>query len=643
MGATVSRRQLLAMGATGASLAAVSGCGFFSTDPNSDGNKKQAPKGKEAPMLQERVKAGSLPEVAKRLPKNPRVIQPLEKTGIYGGTMQTVLASMDPSWLWMTVTNDHLVTWDPTWSKIIPNVAEKFEVQEDGRVYVFHLREGMRWSDGEPFTSADLTWWYQNILLNKSITPEVPTQLKSGEEPVKVTAQGDWQVTFSFASPNALFLEELTPHGPPFWLVPMHYLKKFHKKFNPGLPDDWAQDFLAKMDQLENVDLPVLSAWVPKNPHGDGGRQMWERNPYYWKVDSDGSQLPYIDSWAFRFFSDQGPLLLSAANGNVDFYMRAEVTIPKNRPVLADGQDKGGYKLISVKEPSHNTIGVCLNLTHKDPAKRKMYQNKDFRIGLSHAINRQQIINLVYQRQGRPWQTAPRPEVPFYSGDEFGTQYTEFNLGLAKQSLEKAGYAKVDGSGRRIGEDGKPIAISVLCQSRYPDMIDAMEFVKRTWQQVGIELRIDTASPELVSERLTANDFDCTLDKGELGYMGLIEDPRWLFATGGSSYATLWSNWYQGGSPKEAPPAEMQRQISLYREHVVGSADKQTQYAALKQIIDIAKEQFWTMGVSLPGQPFCIKTDRVHNVPGDDQMWLSFKAPYPAVTNVTQYYLDPQS
>jgi peptide/nickel transport system substrate-binding protein len=345
---------------------------------------------------------------------------------------------------------------------------------------------------------------------------------------------------------------------------------------------------------------------------------------------------------AFTFFTDPEPLLLSAANGDVDFYTRAEVTIPRNRPTLSAAQKRGRYRLITEKDPNHNTIGVCLNLTHKDAAKRKMYQNKDFRIGLSHGINRQQIIDLVYQKQGRPWQTAPRPDVPFYSGDDFGTQYTKFDLAAAEDHLSRAGYAERSANGDRIGEDGKRIVITVLCQSRYPDTIDAMEFVKKTWRELGIELRIDTVSPDLVTERLTANDYDCTLDKGELGYLDLVIDPRWLFATGGSSYAPLWSNWYEGGTPAEEPPESMRRQMQMYRERVIGSANQDEQYAALKDIIDVAKDEFWTMGVSLPGDPYAIKSDRLHNVPGDGQMWLSFKAPYPAVTNVTTYYLDPQ-
>jgi peptide/nickel transport system substrate-binding protein len=213
-------------------------------------------------------------------------------------------------------------------------------------------------------------------------------------------------------------------------------------------------------------------------------------------------------------------------------------------------------------------------------------------------------------------------------------------LKRAGQQLDKAGYSQHDGSGRRLGSDGKPIVITFLTQSRYPQMVDALELMKPTWAKVGVELRIDNVSPELVGTRLEANKYDATVDSGELGWVGSLTDPRWFFATGGSSYAPLWSNWYEGGTPKEDPPKAMQRQAQIYRERVVGTSSQETQYAAMREIIQIARDEFWTMGVSRPAKSYAIVTDRIHNVPGDDKMWLAFKCPYPAVTNVSQYYIE---
>src|SRR5690606_2288104 len=124
------------------------------------------------------------------------------------------------------------------------------------------------------------------------------------------------------------------------------------------------------------------------------------------------------------------------------------------------------------------------------------------------------------------------------------------------------------------------------------------ELIKNSWSQVGIELRIDIVDTSLYGPRLEASDYDCTTDIGEYGYKGMLLDPRWLFACAGSSYAPLWKNWYEGKEPNEEPPEAMQRQMEIYRE-VEGSLERDAQYDGLRQIIEIARDEFWTMGISL--------------------------------------------
>jgi peptide/nickel transport system substrate-binding protein len=640
MASTVSRKQFLALGAAALGSTALPACSAFSLQPDSDVSGKSSAKGKEAPDLAAMVKSGDLPPLHERLPDRPPVITPVDSTGHYGGTWRTVLESTDVSWLWMTVRYDQLVGWDPNWKKLIPNVAESYKIRGNGKEYDFTLRKGLKWSDGEPFTADDLMFWYEKVLHNKQLTPEISPTLVASGKPVVVEKIDDFAVRFVFATPNSQFLQNISVHIPPFDLMPAHYLKPFHKDFNPKLGSGWADTFLQKADPLNNIDLPVLSPWIARNPHGEGDRMVWERNPFYFKVDPDGRQLPYIDRVVFSFFQDPGPLLLQGANGDIDLYMRAEVTIPTNKPVLYDGQKTGHYKLVDIREPDQNSMGLCLNLNHKDKQKRRLYQTKNFRVALSHAINRQQIIDLMYQRQGRPWQTGVRPEVPFYDSDDFGTQYTEFDLDLAEKYLRKAGLGRRGKHGRLLGFDGKPVVVEILVPTRYPVFVDTLELIKATWAQLGVELRIDNASSELVSTRLTANSFDATVDTGEVGYLEALSDPRWLFAAVNSSYAMLWSQWYQGGKPSEEPPPAMKEQMQLYRSQVIGQADLKGQYAGMKRIIQIARDQFWTMGISLPSGAYAIVTDRIHNVPGKDKMWLAFRCPYPAVTNPCQYFIE---
>src|SRR5690625_5508470 len=99
-----------------------------------------------------------------------------------------------------------------------------------------------------------------------------------------------------------------------------------------------------------------------------------------------------------------------------------------------------------------NTTMISLNEDHEDGAKREVFQNKDFRIGLSHAINRQAIIDTVYQRQGEPWQGAPRPEHRFYD-EAMAKQYTKNDVEQANQYHHDAGYSKTNANGIRLGPD----------------------------------------------------------------------------------------------------------------------------------------------------------------------------------------------
>ncbi len=126
---------------------------------------------KEATALADQVKAGKLPPVEQRLPKNPMVVQPTEQVGKYGGTWRTALiGGQDTAWLTRTIAYDYLVRWDPAWKKVMPNIAESFEASPDAKSFTFKLREGMKWSDGQPFTADDVVFYVNDVYRNKELT-----------------------------------------------------------------------------------------------------------------------------------------------------------------------------------------------------------------------------------------------------------------------------------------------------------------------------------------------------------------------------------------------------------------------------------------------------------------------------------------
>lgn len=390
----------------------------------------------EAPRLAQLVEAGRLPPVDERLPQNPLVVEPIEQIGEYGGTWRgSMVGVSDTGRLDRTVGYDNLVRWarwqpGDAWPdgfpEVLPNIAESWQVNSEATEYTFKLREGMKWSDGHPFTADDILFWYENVFLNDELMPVQTRWLVSGDEPVVVEKVDDYTVKFSFASSHGLLLQWLsTPLGHLPTAYPRHYLEQFHADYNENIDQlvrqeglaDWAALFSGKADRWANEDLPVVYAWVLTTAAGGGDRVVGERNPYYWKVDPVGNQLPYIDSIINDIVGETEVQLLNALAGEIDMvdsYI-GYVATPSNKPLFYDNQERGAYHLYDVLPNRMNLTIISLNLTHNDPVKREIFNNKDFRVGLSHAINRQEIIDLIYVGEGRPFQVAERPESALFS------------------------------------------------------------------------------------------------------------------------------------------------------------------------------------------------------------------------------------
>jgi len=160
------------------------------------------------------------------------------------------------------------------------------------------------------------------------------------------------------------------------------------------------------------------------------------------------------------------------------------------------------------------------------------------------------------------------------------------------------------------------------------------------WRAVGVELRIENVDGTLLNTRVEANDFDLAVDTGEYGYLDAIVDPRYFFPSflSGASYAPLWYRWYAGTEPSEEPPEPMRRQMSLYREELQSATEPEEQYAVMRRIVEIARDQFWTMGISLPPDAYGIVRNDFHNVP--DSMWEASRYPTPGPTNPCQYFIE---
>ena len=247
----------------------------------------------QAPMLDALVESGELPPLAERLPANPLVVTPVESVGSYGGTWHSALrGGLDNAWIARTVAYDGLVRYDREWKTIIPNLAESWEVSDDATTYTFQLREGLKWNNGKPFTSADIAF---AVELFSEPSYGVGTFIKNPNNKVSVEVVDDTTFKLVFAKPNGVIMDELASvNGLTLVSLSKDYCSQFYPKYNENAAADakaagfetwelYMQDrcgWATETIRWANPELPFMNAWMVDEPlTGDATRVTFKRNP----------------------------------------------------------------------------------------------------------------------------------------------------------------------------------------------------------------------------------------------------------------------------------------------------------------------------------------------------------------------------
>src|SRR5258707_2540636 len=533
---------------------------------------------KEAPALAELVKAGKLPPVDKRLPENPLVVPVVEKVGEYGGVWRRAFLGPADANNYVRVVYDSLFRCSPDGAKIEPKIAESAEPSADFKTWTIKLRKGSKWSDGQPFTADDILFWYNEVLLNKELTPSLPGWIKNADgSAAKVEKVDDSTVRFTYAAPATLFLTAVANQDGAdrtfAMFLPAHYLKKFHPTYTPKAEVEaaakaagfktWTELFANKNAPPENPERPTMAAWAPASRASDPVFTL-RRNPYFVGVDKDGNQLPYLDEVRFTYFADVQALNLAAIAGNFD--MQERHIVMTNYPVLKDQEKTGKYKVITWPTFGGADAVIAINQTYTaDPVMGKVMATKDFRVALSLAINRDQIKESVFLGLGEPRQPVPAPWHPYYPGDEWARKGTAFDKAQANKLLDGIGLTKKDGNGIRLLPSGKPATIEISVVPAFGAWPDVALLVSKDWEAVGVKTIVQIRERALHFKMNENNELMAEIwneDTRAFPYPGNAKvDPRNAPIL---TMGPLWLRWYAtGGKDGMEPPPEMKRIVEI--------------------------------------------------------------------------------
>ena len=602
----------------------------------------------EAPMLSSAVESGKLPSVEERLPARPVGVKSFEATGIYGGTWRRAYTGISDLNETRKILYDPLVRWSPKF-KIVPNLCESWEIQDQGRVYVLKLVQGVKWSDGAPFTADDVVFAVNDTLLDKDVSPSAPGWIAPGGEKPKVSKIDDFSVRFEFKAPYGLFLENLaTPNGMALVTRPKHYLAKFHKKY--AKPNEleallkirrassWNRLFNELIDVQQGLfvstELPSILAWITKVP-APGMRFIMERNPYYWKVDDKGNQLPYIDRLATELVTEANMVLLKAVAGDID--MQANHLGGMSNTILLLAQlGTGNFRLIP--KISTASVGLLLapNLNHQDPVVKKILEDKKFRIAMSHAIRRTEINDILYRGHGTPRQAAPLKDSGFFS-ESYEKCYLKHDTELANKMLDDIGLT-VGPDGWRQRTDGKRLQLSLDVVASIQTWVDAAEIIASDFKNIKIDTAVKSETRELFRQRTQTCAHDIALWPGDGGLECLL-DPRWYFPYSSESLqAPSYARWYQSrGKQGDKPPTEIQKMMKDF-DQIVHTVDKEKQKEFFSRILAANEENLYVIGLVYQPPDYYVVSPRMKNIPPSDfQSWIY---PNPGPIHPEQFFFE---
>ncbi|MGI6238439.1 MAG: ABC transporter substrate-binding protein [Christensenellales bacterium] len=545
----------------------------------------------EAPMLAARVESGDLPPVEERLPVNPRTAdndfnaeELAFEIGTYGGTLRMVFAQVNWNPDVFVGMTENLLSMQSMNSEVIePNLVEAYEISDDLTTYTFTLRDGLKWSNGVDVTMDDVKFAVEHFIFHEELTPTIASWMCANGIPFEFEAIDDRNFQIKFSEPYGAFTVFLASsgfNGYSDFIKPAYYLKPFHIDFAEeyhgsleayyafiapfgsimGYDDVTAEGVWAYvLNQIDlstweitdpndclttqmfpgliDEDFPQLYPWIMVSSANDV--QLWERNPYYHKIDSAGNQLPYIDYLQNSLVQDVEMVQLEVMTGNVDF-LRESATVD-NVSLYRENAENANINSLLCKQgntPTDLFLNVNYGLnpdgTVKEDESSMAWQevigDVRFRNALSMAVDADEILDAVYHNLGKVNESS----------------LCRHEIDAANALLDEMGMLDTTGDGYRETPSGLDFQFQIWNAAEASDIIPTTELYVEFFSEIGIKASGHTTESSLLGTSVGANEVPARCIWAAFGTIWYFDNSYGL-----GSWAPLWHDWYTAGCPED--------------------------------------------------------------------------------------------
>ncbi|MEP6017488.1 MAG: ABC transporter substrate-binding protein [Paracoccaceae bacterium] len=599
------------------------------------------------------ISHGDLPEIFDRVPDEPLIVDLEAKGrnfGKQGGTLRTMVTRSKDVRQMVVYGYSRLVVYDDEYN-LVPDIVRDFEVTDD-KVFTFHLRKGHRWSDGAPFTSEDFRYWWEHVANNKELSPGGPSGImRQGDTVGSMQFPDEHTVIVSFPKPNPHFLQTLASARPPFIYRPSHYMKEFHVDFAD--PEElqeeidrkrvrgWAplHNSVDNMYKFDNPWLPTLQPWVPATTKRNSTRQLFEKNPYYHRIDKRGVQLPYIDVVELNIVG-AGLVAAKSNAGQVD--LQARGLDFRDVSILKKGEaDGGSYRTFLWANGAASQIAIYPNLNFNDPVWRKIMRDQRFRQALSLGIDRRMINRALYFGLAKEGGMTALAKSPFFAPENL-SRWAIYDPDKANELLDQMGLTEREGSGLRLLPDGRPMEFVIETAGERQEVENALAIITDTWRDIGVKLVMRPLDRDILRNRVFSGVTMAAVWFGwDNGLPQPYTPPSYLAPTDQVFFAwPKWGQHYQtGGQAGVAPTLPAAMELMTLSEKWDETQETEERSKIWQRMLAIHAENQFGIGILAEAPQPVVVSNRLRNVP-EFGKWAWEPGAHFGVHRIDEFYFD---